>query len=56
MAFFSLCFVLLFALPCALYFAGFLAKRLTAGLRDPALRRRLPAVLRSWDDTVGPPT
>jgi len=54
MALFSWCFLLLFAAPCALYFAGFLAKLFTAGLRDPALRRRLPMVLRSWDDAIGP--
>jgi hypothetical protein len=55
MALFSACFVFLFVAPCALYFFGFLAKLLTAGLRDPSLRRRVPMVLRSWDETLGPP-
>jgi hypothetical protein len=55
MALFSLFFVLLLAVPCGLYFSAFLAKLFTAGLRDPALRRRLPRVLRSWDDLLAPP-
>ncbi len=53
MALFSACFVLLFAAPCGLYFAGFLARAFTRGLAGAGPRRRLPLLLRSWDEVFG---
>ncbi len=53
MALFSACFVLLFAVPCGLYFSGFLARAFTRGLAGAGPRRRLPLLLRSWDEVFG---
>ncbi len=53
MALFSACFVLLFAVPCGLYFSGFLARAFTRGLAGAGPRRRLPLLLRSWDEVLG---
>jgi hypothetical protein len=53
MALFSACFVLLFAVPCGLYFAGYLARAFTRGLAGVGPRRRLPLLLRSWDEALG---
>lgn len=52
MGLFSACFVLLFAIPCALYFSGFLAKMFTAGLRDQTVRKRMPTILRPWSEII----
>ena len=53
MALFSACFVLLFAVPCGLYFSGFLARAFTRGLAGAGPRRKLPLLLRSWDEVFG---
>lgn len=55
MGVFCACFVLLFVGPCGLYVSAVLAKRLTSGLRDPAIRRRLPVIVRDWDTGFAAP-